>query len=78
MRRYFSFVAGSITAVTVAFLSPQPAGAFVANQDGLAKAATADNGVIDVKRAPSKGAPPGWHHGRKRGWEGSKRPPGQH
>ncbi len=78
MRRCFSFVAGIIAALAVAFISSQPAGAFVADQDAIAKAATAANGVIEVKRALSKGTPPGWHHGHKRGWNGSSRPPGQH
>jgi hypothetical protein len=77
MRKYF-VSAGMIAAVgvSVAFISPQPAGAFVAHQDGLAKTATAANTVIEVKRLLSKGTPPGWHHGRKR-WTGN-RPPGQH
>lgn len=77
MRRYF-VSAGIVTAigVSVAFVSPQPAGAFVTHQDGLAKTATAANNVIEVKRSLSKGTPPGWHHGRKRGWTGN-RPPGQ-
>jgi hypothetical protein len=58
MRRYFIsariFVA---VGVAVAFVSPPPAGAFVTNANGVAKAATVANTVIDVKR------PPGWHHG---------------
>ncbi len=71
MRRYF-ISAGIFVAVTVAvaFVAPPPAGAFVANQDGVAKAATAANTVIDVK------TPPGWHHGRKVGWHGRGKPPG--
>ena len=77
MRKYF-VSAGMIAAVgvSVAFISPKPAGAFVAHQDGLAKTATAANTVIEVKRSLSKGTPPGWHHGRKRGWTGN-RPPRQ-
>jgi len=74
MRRYFSFIG---TFLAIAFFSPHPAGAFVAHQEGLATTATAANSVIEVKRSLSKGSPPGWHHGRKRGWTG-KRPPGQH
>ena len=71
MRRYFIsariFVA---VGVAVAFVSPPPAGAFVTNANGVAKAATVANTVIDVKR------PPGWHHGRKTGWHGRHEPPG--
>lgn len=74
MRKYFIFTA---IGVAVAFLSPQPAGAFVANQNGIAKAATAANSVIAVKHSPQKGRPPGWSHGRKVGWHGHSRPPGQ-
>jgi hypothetical protein len=77
MRRYF-LVAGIFTAtfvglgVTDAFISPQPAGAFVANADGLAKAVTTTNTIIEVKHK----TPPGWHHCRKVGWRGGSRPPG--
>ena len=78
MPRYFIATGFVVLGVAVAFISPQPAGAFVANQDGIAKAATSTNTVIEVKRSPSKGTPPGWHHGRKVGWHGSRRPPGQH
>ena len=62
MRKYF-IVAAILAAigVAVAFISPQPAGAFVANQNGIAKAATAANTIIEVKRSPSKGRPPGWN-----------------
>jgi hypothetical protein len=42
MRRYFIVAAIFVAiGVAVAFLSPQPAGAFVANQNGVAKAASA-------------------------------------
>jgi hypothetical protein len=74
MRRYF-VSAGMIAAigVVVIFLSPQPAGAFVGNADGVSKAATATNTIIEVKHK----TPPGWHHGRKTGWHGGSKPPGQ-
>jgi hypothetical protein len=74
MRRYFIFAA---IGVAVAFLSPQPAGAFVTSLNGVGKAATAANTIIEVKRSPQKGRPPGWSHGRKVGWHGHSRPPGQ-
>ncbi len=44
-------------------------GAFIANQNGVAKAATAANATIEVK------TPPGWHHGRKVGWHGGHERP---
>jgi hypothetical protein len=50
---------------------------FFQNQNGIAKAITATNAVIEVKRSSHKGTPPGWHHGRKVGWDGRGRPPGQ-
>jgi hypothetical protein len=74
MRKYFIFAA---IGVAIAFIAP-PAGAFVANENGVAKAANTANTIIEVKRSPHKGRPPGWSHGRKRGWQGSSRPPGQH
>jgi hypothetical protein len=74
MLKYFIFTA---IGVAVALVSPQPAGAFTANQDGVAKAAMATNIIVEVKRSPHKGQPPGWSHGRKVGWHGHSRPPGQ-
>jgi hypothetical protein len=78
MRRYFISV-GIIAAIGIAVLliSPQPAGAFVVNADGVSKAATATNTIIEVKRLPHKGLPPGWSHCRKTGWHGRAKPPGQ-
>ncbi len=72
MRRYF-ISAGIFVAVGVAVtcVAPQPAGAFVANQNGVANTATVANTVIDVKTQP-----PGWRHGRKTGWRGRHEPPG--
>ena len=78
MRKYFIVtVIFFAMGVAIAFLSPRPAGAVVANQNGVAKAATATNAIIEVKRSPHKGRPPGWSHGRKVGWHGHSRPPGQ-
>jgi hypothetical protein len=86
MRKYFIFAA---IGVAVGFLSPQPVGAFVADQNGVTKAATAANTVIDVKGSPPGSShgrkvgwhghsrPPGWSHGRKVGWQERGRPPGQ-
>jgi hypothetical protein len=78
MRKYF--ICAAIYAafgVAVAFVAPQPAAAFMANADGIAKAATATSTTIEVKRSPHKSQPPGWSHGRKVGWHGHSKPPGQ-
>ena len=78
MRKYFIVtMIFSAMGVAIAFFSPQPAGAFVANQNCVTKATTATNAIIEVKRSPHKGRPPGWSHGRKVGWHGHSRPPGQ-
>jgi hypothetical protein len=63
--------------VAIAFVSIQPAGAFIANADSIAKAATVTNPIVEVKRSPHKSRPPGWSHGRKVGWHGRSKPPGQ-
>ncbi len=75
MRSYFALAAMGIAAA--ALLPAQPASAFLANQQPVVQAAAVAAPVIEVKRAPSKGRPPGWNHGRKVGWHGSRRPPGQ-
>jgi hypothetical protein len=77
MRTYFIVVSIAALGVAVAFISSQPAGAFVVNQNDVAKAATVANTIIEVKRSPHKGRPPGWNHGRKVGWHGRGKPPGQ-
>ncbi len=75
MRRFLMPMAIGIAAIALA--AAQPASAFVANQQPVAKAAAAATPIVEVKRAPSTGRPPGWNHGRKVGWHGSRRPPGQ-
>ncbi len=79
MRSYF-FSAFIFTALgfAVACVATPPATAFTADQNGLAKAAAATSPTIEVKRSPHKSRPPGWKQGRKTGWHGSSRPPGQH
>jgi hypothetical protein len=78
MRKYFIVATTfAVLGVAVSFISTQPVGAFAANQNGVAKAATTMNATIEVKRSPHKGRPPGWSHGRKMGWHGRGRPPGQ-
>jgi hypothetical protein len=75
LRRLFLLAAMGIAALALA--APQPANALLINQQPVAKAAAATAPVVEVKRAPSKGRPPGWNHGRKVGWHGARRPPGQ-
>jgi hypothetical protein len=79
MRSYF-IVASTVAVLSVAFASIaiRPAAAFTADQNGVTQAATATSPTIEVKRSPHKSKPPGWSHGRKTGWHGSSRPPGQH
>jgi hypothetical protein len=74
MRRYFVFSAIFVViGVALTSVSPRPAGAFIANAEGIAiaKAATTTN-TVAVKHK----TPPGWHHGRKTGWHGRAKPPG--
>jgi len=73
MQRYFisAFIFAGLS-VAVAFVSPQPAGAFIVNTDAVAKAATTTGTIVEVKHK----TPPGWHHGRKTGWHGGTKPPG--
>jgi hypothetical protein len=78
MRSYFmSACIFTALGFAVACVATQPAAAFIGDQNGVAKAATATSPTIEVKRS-HKSRPPGWSHGRKTGWHGSKRPPGQH
>lgn len=52
------------------------ASAFVPVQTEIADAAAAMNDVIQVKRKKST-RPRGWDRGRKVGWRGGRKPPGQ-
>jgi hypothetical protein len=75
MRRYFIVASTfAVLGVAVACVAPRPADAFTANANGVAKTLTATNTIMEVKH---KGTPPGWHHGRKVGWNGRNEPPGQ-
>jgi hypothetical protein len=75
--RKFTVSGAIVVAAILALSAPQPAGAFISNQNGIATAAHATTNTIEVKRSLQKGTPPGWHHGRKVGWHGRGRPPGQ-
>jgi hypothetical protein len=78
MRRYFisAFIFTALS-VAVACVATRPAGAFVGDQNGVAKAAAVTSPAIEVKRSTHKSRPPGWSHGRKTGWHGRSKPPGQ-
>jgi hypothetical protein len=76
MRRII--VAGVLSAVALMALGAlQPASAFFGNQKEIANATQATSSIIEVKRSPQKPRPPGWSHGRKTGWHGRSKPPGQ-
>ena len=75
--RKFTVLGAIVMAGMFALCAPQPAGAFISNQNGIATAAHATTNTIEVKRSLQKGTPPGWHHGKKKGWHGRGRPPGQ-
>jgi len=66
-----AFVAG-----VFAFAPLNTASAFVPVQTDIAATAAAVNDVIQVKRH-KHGRPHGWSRGRKVGWHGRGRPPGQ-
>jgi len=66
-----AFVAG-----VFAFAPLNTASAFVPVQTDIAATAAAMNDVIQVKRH-RHGRPHGWSRGRKVGWHGRGRPPGQ-
>jgi len=71
MRIYFVYAAIFAVISAATFTSQRPAGAFVANADGIAKAATRTDTIEVMHKTP-----PGWHHGRKTGWHGRSKPPG--
>lgn len=74
MRSYSIFTAiFAVMSIALIFASPRPAGAFIAKADDVAKATTQAN-TIEVNHK----TPPGWHHGRKTGWHGRSKPPGQY
>jgi len=75
--RKFTVLGVIVIAAVFALSATQPAGAFISNQNGIATAAHATTHTIEGKRPLQKGTPPGWHHGKKKGWHGASRPPGQ-
>ena len=75
--RKFTVLGAIAIAAMFALSALQPDGVFISNQNGIATAAHATTNTIDVKRSLQKGTPPGWHRGKKKGWHGASRPPGQ-
>jgi hypothetical protein len=75
--RKFIVLDAIIIAAIFSLCASQPAGAFIGNQNSIATVAHATTNTVEVKRSPQKGTPPGWHHGKKKGWHGASRPPGQ-
>jgi hypothetical protein len=75
--REFIVSGATIVAAIFSLCASQPAGAFIGNQNAIATAAHATTNTIEAKRSLKKGTPPGWHHGKKKGWHGRGRPLGQ-
>ena len=69
-------VVGALVTGVFAFAPFNSASAFVPVQTDIAATVAAINDVIQVKRH-RHGRPPGWGRGRKVGWHGRGRPPGQ-
>lgn len=69
-------IVGALVAGALAFVPVSSANAFVPVQAGIADAAAAMSDTIQVKRKKSA-RPRGWDRGRKVGWRGGRKPPGQ-
>jgi len=69
-------VVGTLAAGALAFAPLASASALVPVQKEIAGAAAAMNDVVQVKRKKSA-RPRGWDRGRKVGWRGGRKPPGQ-
>jgi len=69
-------IAGALAAGVIVFTSVSSASAFVPVQTEIADAVAAMNDIIQVKRKKTV-RPRGWDRGRKVGWRGGRRPPGQ-
>ncbi len=67
----------AVAAGSLALSAISPAHAFMPRQYEITKTTSAQNHVIEVKRSLAKPRPPGWSRGRKVGWHGGRRPPGQ-
>jgi hypothetical protein len=69
-------VLGTLIAGALAFVPITSANAFGPVQMGLAEAAAAMSDTFQIKRRKSA-RPRGWDRGRKVGWRGGRKPPGQ-
>ena len=69
-------VVGALVAGALSLIPLNSARALVPVQADIAGTAAAMNDVIQVKRH-KHGRPHGWSRGRKVGWRGRGRPPGQ-
>ena len=67
---------GGLAASAFVFVPLSAANAFLPAQTHIAGTAAAIKDVVEVKRHKSA-RPPGWSRGRKVGWRGGRRPPGQ-
>jgi len=69
-------VLGTLIAGALALVPITSANAFGPVQMGLADAAAAMGDTIQIRRKKSA-RPRGWDRGRKVGWRGGRKPPGQ-
>jgi hypothetical protein len=69
-------IRGGLATAVLAFASFTPASAFVPNQAEIVRAADVTSDTVLVKRHKTA-RPPGWNRGRKVGWRGGRKPPGQ-
>ncbi len=74
MGRY-AILGGLVTCLFLLTAAPG-ANALVPTQTNIATAAFNTSSAIEVKRTRSA-RPPGWDRGRKVGWRGARKPPGQ-
>jgi hypothetical protein len=72
-----SMLACASVAAALTLTSVTPAGAFLPLQSAVGPASEAVSDVVQVKRSKLKPRPPGWSHGKKKGWHGGRVPPGQ-
>ena len=69
-------IIGTLAVGAIAFAPLNLANAFVPVQTHIAGTAATLDDFVKVKRKKSA-RPPGWSRGRKVGWRGGRKPPGQ-
>ena len=68
----------SVIGCAFAFIPIAPAHALTPDvASGLSTASAGLDSTVQVKRSALKRTPPGWSRGRKVGWRGGHKPPGQ-